>query len=194
MIGLLDEAEHLPTDVKTARQILQHLSNAGNTAASCRLKVISDFCAHIWSPADQNDPKAGSNGDQNAFRASVSSGHAGMHAVNDRSAVNQCVNDHGDDFATVDGSETFTAEGTVSEERPSHAPNDESSRHTAAEFTGGDLQTLDFNDITNSGLAYDFTSNVDGVYTSFYDPDLPLTGIDYSDWLEMERLFETPHN
>jgi proline utilization trans-activator len=46
-------------------------------------------------------------------------------------------------------------------------------------------------------LIYDFGvefMEADGIYSSFNDPHLPLTGVDQLDWEEMERVFAARSN
>ncbi|KAE8148490.1 hypothetical protein BDV25DRAFT_158169 [Aspergillus avenaceus] len=35
----------------------------------------------------------------------------------------------------------------------------------------------------------DLAVEAEGIYSSFFDPTLPLTGVDHSDWLEIEKVF-----
>jgi hypothetical protein len=38
----------------------------------------------------------------------------------------------------------------------------------------------------------DLTGEAEGIYSSFHNPILPLTGVDYVDWLEIEKVFSAP--
>ena len=57
----------------------------------------------------------------------------------------------------------------------------------------GGMSTWNFNNLTfgiNPGQAgFDLSSEADGIYSSFYDPSFPLTGVDYADWMEVEKIF-----
>lgn len=39
------------------------------------------------------------------------------------------------------------------------------------------------------GWNMDLLGEAEGIYSSFYDPTLPLTGVDYTDWVEIEKVF-----
>ena len=38
----------------------------------------------------------------------------------------------------------------------------------------------------------DLSGEAEGIYSSFHNPTLPLTGVDYIDWLEIEKVFNGP--
>lgn len=38
----------------------------------------------------------------------------------------------------------------------------------------------------------DLSGEAEGVYSSFNNPTLPLTGVDYIDWLEIEKFIGAP--
>jgi hypothetical protein len=38
----------------------------------------------------------------------------------------------------------------------------------------------------------DLSGEAEGIYSSFHNPTLPLTGDDYIDWLEIEKVFSGP--
>lgn len=38
----------------------------------------------------------------------------------------------------------------------------------------------------------DLSGEAEGIYSSFNNPTLPLTGVDYIDWLEIEKVFNGP--
>ena len=47
----------------------------------------------------------------------------------------------------------------------------------------------------NVDMVGDMELNIDweasGIFSSFHDPGLPVTGVDSADWEEMERMFAT---
>ncbi|KAI9040664.1 fungal specific transcription factor domain-containing protein [Aspergillus affinis] len=38
------------------------------------------------------------------------------------------------------------------------------------------------------GWNMDLSGEAEGIYSSFYDPTMPLTGVDYTDWVEIEKV------
>jgi hypothetical protein len=38
----------------------------------------------------------------------------------------------------------------------------------------------------------DLSEEAEGIYSSFHNPTLPLTGVDYVDWLEIEKIISAP--
>lgn len=38
------------------------------------------------------------------------------------------------------------------------------------------------------GWNMDLSGEAEGIYSSFYDPTLPLTGVDHTDWAEIEKV------
>lgn len=38
----------------------------------------------------------------------------------------------------------------------------------------------------------DLSGEAEGIYSSFHNPTLPLTGVDYMDWLEIEKIIGGP--
>jgi hypothetical protein len=37
----------------------------------------------------------------------------------------------------------------------------------------------------------DLTGEAEGIYSSFHNPIMPLTGVDYMDWLEIEKVINS---
>lgn len=79
-----------------------------------------------------------------------------------------------------------------------HSSPDEPPQHSASanEEASGASQAPPLGDAdVQLEIGADYAFNIDlgeeadGIYSSFHDPQLPLTGVDHLDWAELEKVF-----
>lgn len=182
MVGFIDDVEgitKLPAEFEQAVEILQHLSKAGNRAAEQRLRDIRQFCSFIWPTGTTSGlPLVIASGEHantpsSPVRSEECHPSRPIQDVDRTSAVRA-----GEGPAWVtgqDSSDNGVFGGGRDNEEASHIP-DQNSTDYLIDFERG----------------YNFTdldTDADGIYLSFKDPNLPLTGVDQLDWAEMEKVF-----
>jgi hypothetical protein len=149
-----------PEGLAEAAEVLQYLSGAGNQAAEHRLRELKQFCIHVWSP----EPGA------SAWEWLEERG-VGGDAKEDVSletgldANNTFPNAY---FSNLAEGGNYTIYGSGSE-ASSNNP-----------YFGVD---------TFGDLPMEPNNALGDIYSSYNDPNLPLTGIDELDWAELTKIF-----
>lgn len=182
MVGFIDGVEEIakmPAEFEQAVDVLQHLSEAGNMAAEQRLRDIRQFCSFIWPTGTASGlPVVMAGGEQtDAPRSPVSSEqnrHSRPAQEMDRTSVVRAA--EGTTWATGQGDADNVGFGGERDNGEGSHIQDQSSTDYLVDFERG----YNFMDLD---------TDADGIYLSFKDPNLPLTGVDQLDWAEMEKVF-----
>ncbi|KAJ5943488.1 hypothetical protein N7516_003656 [Penicillium verrucosum] len=169
MVGFLDKSQtQPPLALDQASKVLQFLSQSGNLAAERRLQDIAQSYSHVWP--------------DHVFNANAS------HS----------------DAASRDKTQTYAA-SPGSRQDALLAPSDPPPYMTVASSSRSDHQdeirlldpwsNMDVPDAVfdmQGDWNLDLSGEAEGIYSSFHNPTLPLTGVDYIDWLEIEKVFNGP--
>ncbi|PYI00502.1 hypothetical protein BO78DRAFT_465280 [Aspergillus sclerotiicarbonarius CBS 121057] len=172
MMGFVDKTQPPPA-IAQAFAVLRFLIRAGNPAADRRLHDITQSCLHVWpnyTPAEDAD-------------------HRDLHPAAPTARIPARISIRSGSPSTGSG---------LAPPPPSPPPpplpyttapserNDESGLLEVWTHSGPGNVAFDMPEQWDMDLSGD----AEGVYTSFYDPMLPLTGVDHLDWLEIEKLFD----
>ena len=176
MKGFIHGTKSPPAELRLAGEVLGFLSREGNKAARQRLDDVMQLSSHVWSPQVVSDTWAG-------IRA-------------------QGPGDgRKPDFVTPTAEESIATLHRA--QREANAAQSEPPFPTLADMPpwddgSGDPSHMDIDgttdgaflglDLTNS-LGPDLDLAAPGIYSSFNDPGLPLTGVDHLDWAEIEKMF-----
>lgn len=157
-----------PPALDQASNVLRFLSKSGNLAAERRLQDIAQSYSHVWP--------------NHVFDANTS------HS----------------DAATRDTTQTYTI-SLGPRQDALLASSDPPPYMTVASGGRGDHQdeisllepwsNMDVPDAMfdmQGDWNLDLSGEAEGIYSSFHNPTLPLTGVDYIDWLEIEKVFNGP--
>lgn len=157
-----------PPDLQDAIIVLEHLSGEGNKVARQRLNDVKEFSNQV-----------------------LLSGEGTAH--------NALASQHQRDRSR-DESEPSNAERpppSASEVSPTQTQRFPGRARGSEEGLAGSVAAEA--DAATSFSEVDIIGNVDsnldwemaGIFSSFHDPRLPVTGVDQIDWEEMERMFAT---
>ncbi|KAF3025260.1 hypothetical protein E8E15_006274 [Penicillium rubens] len=141
---------------------------SGNLAAERRLQDIARSCSHVWP--------------NHSFNANASHSDAGPHERTQTFAASPGSRQDG--LMTCSGSPPYMA--VASSGRSVH--QDEIS--LLEPWSNMDVPDATFDMQGDWNL--DLSGEAEGIYSSFHNPTLPLTGVDYIDWLEIEKVFNGP--
>lgn len=156
-----NSVQNPPEGLAEAAEVLRYLSSAGNQAAEHRLCELKQFCIHVWSP----EPGA-------SEWKWLEEGEAGADAKDDASletgldTKNTFPNAY---FSNLAEGGNYTIYGSGSEASSSSNP-----------YFGVD---------TFGDLPMEPNNALGDIYSSYNDPNLPLTGIDELDWAELTKIF-----
>ncbi|KAJ5110131.1 hypothetical protein N7532_002776 [Penicillium argentinense] len=174
MVGFIDNSQNKPpAALSQAYDVLRFLSRSGNSAAEQRLQDISQSCSHVWP-------------DHIFDRASSSP---------NTSPQSNLVPRLGED-PTLDANRRGGTIGQTSVPPPDYMAVFPESRHRL--YDESRLLEPWVNATANTGFGMqgdwdiDLSGEAEDIYSSFQDPTLPLTGVDYMDWLEIEKILNGP--
>ncbi|KAK9850748.1 hypothetical protein MYU51_011861 [Penicillium brevicompactum] len=163
VVGFSDKSQTQPPPaLYQAFKVLQFLAQSGNLAAERRLHDITQSCLHVW-PDDIL--KFGSSPAQSALRQELASRPDTRDSVLSSSGPS--------DAAMNTGWNSHQDEARLLEPLA----------HVNIPETMFDMQ---------GEWDLDLSGEAEGVYSSFNNPTLPLTGVDYIDWLEIEKFIGAP--
>ena len=192
-----------PSRIDDAYQTVQYLATLGNEAAVKRASYIEEMCAVIWLSADS------------PFEASISSHYPELSHQNevDRESHHRVsdVQPQGSSSSsyipsprrrqmhlpnagslTPQGAETLDTESNTqtttnsnSIEMVTISPRNISLYPQSQSMQQSDAVNHDFRPLTLDPESISYDSDL---FDMYHDPDLPLTGVDSSDWAELERL------
>lgn len=168
-----DSQKPPPQELHQAVEVLEYLSAAGNNAASHRLKEIKQLEAHVWGsryfpPQKDGDVQMKDSGTPHGEPHAGGSGAQGTPGQSGEGSGSQVVLSPPDPSPSTQPSWDGEMFGTESAE--SYDPD---------QLFGLDL---------NGSLGQEFSLEAEGIYASFNDPTLPLTGVDQLDWAELEKM------
>lgn len=154
-----------PTDLQEAIVVLEYLANEGNKVALQRLADIKEFSTQVLPGEEYLQHRRQEchivNGD-------------GMHSTSDTFSHLQ--------------SPGVVAHAHDRDALALHGPVSRNEEPTMTEGDGtGELGNVDM--MGDVELNFDWEAS--GIFSSFHDPGLPVTGVDRVDWGEMERMFAT---
>jgi hypothetical protein len=175
MIGFVDKTQDQPpAALNQAFEVLRFLSRAGNLAAKRRLQDITHSCLHVWP-----DYTLGVDGQHPEHPNREPS------SAPDSPSLGPRVNITGPDTTTSAIAPQLPPQYTVVAAEGRGHDRDES--RLLETWMHLDSTNATFNMQMDWGL--DLSIEAEGIYSSFYDPSLPLTGVDHLDWLEIEKVF-----
>ncbi|KAL3252956.1 hypothetical protein ABHI18_009814 [Aspergillus niger] len=163
--------EQPPPALDQAFQVLEFLSRAGNLAAEQRFHDIAQSCSHVWpnyvfqsAPRGTQTREIGSAIDR-AQRAVPRQGLTRSSGLYPSAAL---------PYASMaqDSGQYYPDESGLLE-----SWNHDENSNGAFDIQGD--------------WGFDLTGEAEGIYSSFHNPTMPLTGVDYMDWLEIEKVFNT---
>lgn len=153
------------TDLQEAIVVLEYLAGEGNKVALQRLTDVKEFSAQIL-PAEET--------------------------LQHKRAESQARDQDGINSAPALGSHFANPEAVIqSNEWDGLAPHVSDDRNSEPTMIHSDVA----GEFGNVDMVGDMELNIDweasGIFSSFHDPGLPVTGVDSADWEEMERMFAT---
>lgn len=182
MVGFIDGVEEIakmPAEFERAVDVLQHLSEAGNMAAEQRLRDIRQFCSFIWPTGTASGPPLVTTGGEQTD-ASSSLVNSEQYRPSrpaqevDRTSLVRAT--EGPTWVTGQGdADNVGVVGERDNGEASHIQDQNATDYLVDFERGYNFMDLD--------------TDADGIYLSFKDPNLPLTGVDQLDWAEMEKVF-----
>ncbi|KAL2758877.1 hypothetical protein ACRALDRAFT_2097983, partial [Sodiomyces alcalophilus JCM 7366] len=178
----MTETRTPPPEMHEAVSILSFMARAGNKAAAQRLMDVQQMSSQVWPTAplrgdghsEWTDSATRQDGDghpDNAQRQLESSGVGARQGIPDNASDAWRLRPQPPGGTPAAGGWT------------DNDPMDQS-----IDFQGGFLG-FDFSDLSGSFGGVDLNLEADGIYSSFHDPALPLTGVDQLDWAEVEKMF-----
>ncbi|KAG0161120.1 hypothetical protein PDIDSM_8653 [Penicillium digitatum] len=169
IVGFLDKAQSKPPlALDQASRVLRFLARSGNLAAERRLQDIAQSYSHVWP--------------DHVFHANVSHTDAASRDKTQTFAASPCSRQ--DALLTSVDYPPYMA--VTSSSRSVH--QDES--RLLEPWSNMDAPDIMFD--MQGDWNFDLTGEAEGIYSSFHNPTLPLTGVDYIDWLEIEKVINGP--
>jgi hypothetical protein len=167
MMGFVDtsDLQKPPEGLSHAADVLQYLAEAGNNAAQRRLDELKHFCRRVWSPPENATPEW-------AWLREGRPPDAVM-AVAKMDATPPVYGNAGSDITQQDGNGGVEMQVPPQELWQSQTEQDQQT----------ELDNF-FND-----FPMDLGAEMGGIYSSYNDPSLPLTGIDDVDWAQVGKMF-----
>lgn len=176
MKGFIHGTKTPPAELRLAGEVLGFLSREGNKAARQRLDDVMHLSSHVWSPQVVSDTWAGirAQGPGDGGRLSFNTPTGAEESIATLHRAQREANAQGE-----------TPFSTLADLPPWDDGSGDPSQMDIDGSTDGAFLGLD---LTNS-LGPDLDLAAAGIYSSFNDPGLPLTGVDHLDWAEIEKMF-----
>ncbi|KAJ5383894.1 hypothetical protein N7517_001805 [Penicillium concentricum] len=169
MVGFLDKSQSQPPPaLDQASKVLQFLSQSGNLAAERRLQDIAQSYSHVWP--------------NHVFNANAPRSFAVSQDKTQTLAASPGLRQ--DALLTSSDSPPYMA--AASSSRGDH----QDEIRLLEPWSNMDVPDTMFDMQGDWNL--DLSGDAEGIYSSFHNPTLPLTGVDYIDWLEIEKVFNGP--
>jgi hypothetical protein len=192
MIGLIDgdQSELPPKGLHEAYEVFRYLSGSGNKAAGRRLEDIKQICSHVW-PGNMAVLPQGMVVESSSIRPSRQPPETRLQAVMPGPSSTTGTYD---DQATIRFEHSKAGNLRVGPLEQPSAP--EAAMNLDSNLCQDDSGLLGDWELKALMATFDHNNNMetsaaqvtDELYFSFNDPNLPLTGRDYLDWAEMERI------
>ncbi|KAJ0162945.1 Malate synthase, glyoxysomal [Colletotrichum tanaceti] len=170
-----DSQKPPPQELFQAIEFMEYLSQAGNNAAAQRLKDVRQFSAHVWVNVVAFDKDH-----------DVQMGESGEAAGG---GVPRAGNTPGSVLPGQLGQQPSASQMPLTTPTPSSSvPSWEGEM-----FGGPDADTYGADTLFGLNLDENLEQAfgleaAEGIYNSFNDPTLPLTGVDQLDWAELEKM------
>lgn len=162
----------MPAELGQAVEVLQYLSRAGSGAAEQRLQDIRQFYSHVWS-----DEMMTTTSPSNQLTLENSQERGSQPGARASNRLDEPVG-------------TSSIHQTSDNMPPPPPYNAQNAGTALPPNQDGQMQ---IGSLIDFDKGYDFEIDLDvdaeGIYSSFFDPNLPLTGVDQMDWAEMEKVF-----
>lgn len=177
MMGFVNKSQHVPPSaLNQAFEVLQFLADAGNIAADRRLQDITHSCRRVWHhyPRGEHQPRQ------------LDSEQTRIQSTGPNSPLSQ----------PAQRSSTYPASAVSTFLPPPEYTAVAADRGVCEPKEGTFIDTWMLPDASNvtfdipGDMNFDLSPEAEGIYSSFYDPALPLTGVDHLDWLEIEKVFD----
>ncbi|OQE05714.1 hypothetical protein PENVUL_c022G01821 [Penicillium vulpinum] len=169
MVGFLDKSQSQPPSaLDQASRVLQFLSQSGNLAAERRLQDIAQSYSHVWP--------------NHVFNANASHSDA---TSQDRTHISAASSAQRQDLLLT-SSDSSPYMAIASSSRGNH----QDEIRLLDPWPNMDVPDTMFD--MQGAWNLDLSGEAEGIYSSFHNPTLPLTGVDYIDWLEIEKVFNGP--
>ncbi|KAE8374877.1 FAD-linked oxidoreductase-like protein [Aspergillus bertholletiae] len=166
MMGLVDKPQDQPPPaLDQAFDVLRFLSRAGNLAAERRLQDITHSCLYVWPNHILGAERQQGEEADGGSPINARDPHTSTSAIPPQPPPQYTA-------MATDGWEQDRDESRLLE----------TWMHPDAANATFDMQ-VDWD------WDLDLSVEAEGIYSSFFDPSLPLTGVDHSDWLEIEKIF-----
>ncbi|KAJ5087326.1 hypothetical protein N7456_010942 [Penicillium angulare] len=160
-----------PLALEQAFDVLQFLALSGNFAAEQRFQDIAQSCSRVWP----NYVIQGSPSNDQTTQIDPASQQQGNASSGNESGKNPLSN-------------PFAASNHMSAAQDldfEHHSLEESRLLEAGAHSGASGVAFDM----EGDWGMDLADEAERIYSSFHSPVLPLTGVDYMDWLEIEKVF-----
>jgi len=168
MVGFLDKSQSQPPSALfQAFRVLQFLAQAGNLAAERRLHDITQSCLHVW-PDHVFSPNTSPNNSEL---------DANFRPLTARPDSRQ------DLLPSSSNAHPYMAVASAPDGHRDEARLLEPLSNMNIPDAMFDMQ---------GEWDLDLSGEAEGIYSSFHNPTLPLTGVDYIDWLEIEKIISAP--
>ena len=163
MMGFSDKSQTRPSPaLYQALDVLQFLSQSGNLAAERRLHDITQSCLHVWP----ND----------VLMSDYSQAESGMRHEKQKSTPQ------------TDSQDPLLSSSELASQANWGSHQDEARLLEPL----ADINIPDAMFDMQGEWDLDLSGEAEGIYSSFHHPTLPLTGVDYIDWLEIEKVIGAP--
>ncbi|KAJ5733076.1 hypothetical protein N7533_013523 [Penicillium manginii] len=175
MRGFINSSQDEPPPaLSQACEVLQFLARSGNFAAEQRLQDISQSCSHVW-PSRVFNKTSSSEGSPQVSMTS----RPGAHNINPDGNGNRS---------------RFGYYPTQSQGNTSVVPGSRHNHHDESQLLEPWANLLSTDTVfgTRDDWNIDLSGEAEDIYSSFNNPTLPLTGVDYMDWLEIEKVLNGP--
>lgn len=169
MVGFLDKSQSQPPSaLDQASKVLRFLSLSGNLAAERRLQDIAQSYSHVWP--------------NHVFNGNAS--HSDATSRDKTQTFAESPGSRQDALITSSDPPPYMAMGSSG--RGDH----QDEIRLLEPWSNMDVPDAMFDMQGDWNL--DLSGEAEGIYSSFHNPTLPLTGVDYIDWLEIEKVFNGP--
>lgn len=164
MMGFVDtiDLQKPPEGLSQAAGVLQYLADAGNSAAQRRLDELKHFCRRVWSPPEG--------------------------ATAEWAWLREGKNDAIMSVAMMDMTPPPLYESNDISQQSSNAGELQAGTQETWRGQTQQDQHTDLDSFLND-FPIDLGAEMGGIYSSYNDPSLPLTGIDDVDWAQVGKMF-----
>lgn len=179
MMGFIktNDPQKPPEGLADAADILEYLTAAGNKAAQRRLTDLKQFCYHVWSPDNMSD-------EWKWLRTThLSPSNDVTHPYPAETTTPGRLGVSGHPLSPAGEEPLYNSFW------PETWDNWDDGRTVLSNTTSQRVGMLDFD--LDAGFQMDLSREAGDIYSSFNDPNLPLTGVDEVDWAEIGKMFRS---